>query len=293
VPAALTDAQKALEAFGFVSQLAQSIPELRGYLTQASKNGWTPELLKGTIESSPWWRQHADTVRQLAITQATDPATYAQTLQNARNRVGMAAQQLGRTYTGDQLTQLALQTLTTNAGWDSGVLNQLLANKLDIGHYEDGREIGGAAETRNHMTTVAESYGQPVTDSFLDQFTTSIQAGRDSLAGFESLMRARAKAHYPQFADQIDAGMTVRDVADPYIRTMANTLEMPETAVTLKDPYVSKALTVRNPDGSAGVQPLWQFERNLKDDPRYASTTQAKTDAYQTLNKIGKDWGFA
>lgn len=293
MPAALTDAQKALEAYGFVYQMALAIPELRGYLTQASQGGWSPELLKGTIESSPWWRTHADTVRNLAITQATDPATYTATLNNAKNLLGLRAEQQGRSYNDAQLTQLALNTLTTNASFDTGVMDQLVASHLKLGIGEGDRRGGTAADMRNHMTTVAESYGVPTTSAYLDQWTTAIQVGHDSLAGFESLMRARAKAHYPQFADQIDGGMTVRDIADPYIRTMANTLEVPETSVTLKDNYVSKALTQRNPDGSATTQPLWQFEQTLKKDPRYAQTTQAKTDAYTTVNQIGKDWGFA
>jgi hypothetical protein len=54
-----------------------------------------------------------------------------------------------------------------------------------------------------------------------------VRAGH--IDGFESLIKARAKAQYPHLASQIDGGMTVRDIADPYIASYAQTLEVPET----------------------------------------------------------------
>jgi hypothetical protein len=81
-------------------------------------------------------------------------------------------------------------------------------------------------------------------------------------------MRARAKAAFPQFANQIDAGMTVRDIADPYISTYAQTLEVPETQVTLKDPAIKKALAQTGQDGTTQTSmPLWQFQRTAQGRP--------------------------
>jgi hypothetical protein len=56
-----------------------------------------------------------------------------------------------------------------------------------------------------------------------------IQAGTDTIDGFENVIKARAKAQFPHLANQIDAGMTVRDIADPYIASYAQTLEVPES----------------------------------------------------------------
>jgi hypothetical protein len=157
----------------------------------------------------------------------------------------------------------------------------------------DGGYQGNAANLRDHMTQVAQNYGVAYTSSWLDGWINEVESGRDSLDGWESVMRARAKAAFPQFAAQIDAGMTIRDIADPYISTYAQTLEVPETQVTLNDTYIKKALSQTGQDGTTRASmPLWQFQRQLKDDPRYDRTQQAKDDAFTTLNKIGKDWGF-
>jgi len=282
---------EAMSAYGFVYALAKNIPELNTYLTQAVQGGWSADKLTATIESSTWWRSNADTVRNLVTMRATDPATYAQNVANARRFITLKAQQLGRTVDPRRLDALVMQSLVTNGSWDDQVLTNLVATNSTLSSGEALK--GTAADLRNHMTQLAQSYGVAYTSSSLDTWTTRIQAGQDSLAGFEATMRARAKAAYPQFANQLDAGMTVRDIADPYIATMAQTLELDEGSLSLKDRQIQQALNQKDPTtGAQTAQPMWAFQQALKHDPRYDKTIQAKDDAFSTLAKIGADFGF-
>lgn len=281
----------AMSAYGYVYTVAQSIPELNTILQDAVAHSWTADKLTASIESSPWYMQHADTVRNLAYQQYSEPGTYAQNLANAKNIITLKAQALGRTIDDATAGRLALQTLTENASFDDQRLSQLVTNTTGLTN-ANGAYSGLAAQYRDHMTQVAQNYGVAYTDASMDNWVNQIESGANSLDGFESVMRARAKATYPPLADQIDAGMTVRDIADPYVQTMAKTLEVPQTEVTLNDPYIQKALTQRQPDGTATIQPLYQFTSALKKDPRYDTTVQARTDAYTTLKQIGADWGF-
>jgi len=283
----------AMSAYGFVFQLANTIPELKQFLNDAIANKWTPEKLTATVESSPWWMQNADTVRNLAIQQATEPGTYQQNLANATEQIKLKALQLGRSIDDATAQNLALRTLTTNFGWDDQRLSKLLAENTGIIAGESGAYTGNAANYGDHMTKVAQSYGVAYTRDWLDGWITRVESGQDSLDGFDALMQARAKAAFPQFAAQIDAGMTVRDIADPYISTYAKTLEVPETNVDLNDSLIQKALSQSGPDGTTRTaMPLWQFERQLKDDPRYDKTLNARQDAYQALGKVGAAFGF-
>ena len=284
---------EAMSAYGFVFQLANSVPQLKGFLDQAIRDKWTADRFQATIESSPWWMQNADTVRNLAIQQATEPGTYNQNLTNAKQQITLKAQQLGRSIDDATAQRLALQTLSENFSWDDQRLSMLVTNNTSIGRGDSGGYLGQAANYHDHMTKVAQDYGVAYTGSWLDAWVNDIESGRNSLDSFESVMRARAKAAFPQFANQIDAGMTIRDIADPYIGMYAQTLEVPETQVTLKDPAIQKALAQTGQDGTTQTSmPMWQFQRTLKDDPRYDRTKAAKDDAFAALNKIGKDFGF-
>jgi hypothetical protein len=285
--------EEAMSAYGFVYSLAKSIPELNTLLTQAISAMWTPENLQARIESSNWWKNNADTARNLAIQRATDPTTYNRNLANATNLIWLKAQQLGRSITATQARTLALRSMVENASWDDQRLSQLLTDNTRVEVGRDGSYQGNAADLQAHLTKTAQNYGVAYTRSWLDAWTNEIQSGRNSLEGWESVMKARAKAAYPQFAAQLDAGMTIRDIADPYISTYAQTLEVPETQVTLNDTAIKKALSQTTADGKTlASMPLWQFQRQLKDDPRYDRTQQAKDDAFSALGKIGKDFGF-
>lgn len=286
--------QDAMAAYGYVFQIANAIPELKGLLDAASANMDSPDKLRATIESSPWWMQHADTVRNLAIQKAAEPGTYNQNLSNAMDSIKLKAQELGRTFTAQNLHDLAIRTLTENAGMDTKRLDELVTNSLHtLAGGPAGNRGGTAAYIQDHLRQMASDYGQPMSQGNLDNWTAQIQSGANTIDGFESGMRMYAKSAYPPLAAQIDAGKTVKDIADPYVQTMAQTLEVPTTSINWNsDPYVKKALTTRNTDGTPTIQPLWQFTQQVKQDPRYDKTVQARTDAYTTLAHVKNDWGF-
>lgn len=285
--------EEALSSYGFVFRLAESIPELKGFLDQAIQGGWTQQKLTASIESSPWWMQNADTVRNLAVMQATDPKTYEQNVANAGNLVFLKAMQLGRAMDLPTAHRLALRTLAENASWDDQRLTFEIVRATAVNHGEGGTYTGQAAQLGEHMTQVARNFGVAYTADWLDQWVTDVAMGANSLDGFEAVVRSRAKAAYPHFGAQIDAGMTIRDIADPYISTYAQTLEVPETEVNLDDTYIKQALSQSGPDGTTRTaMPLWQFQRQLKSDVRYDKTSQAKNDAFSALAQIGRDWGF-
>jgi hypothetical protein len=107
-------------------------------------------------------------------------------------------------------------------------------------------------------------------------------------------MRARAKAAFPQFANQIDAGMTIRDIADPYISTYAQTLEVPETQVTLKDSGDPEGAE-RRPGRTGRRRPRCRCGSSSASSRTTRATTRPsrrRTTRSPRSNKIGKDFGF-
>lgn len=284
----LTDA---LNQYGFVGDLANSVPELKGIFAQAAREEWDPARFQRAVMDSRWWRVSAESARTLATQAVADPATYKQTIKNAATKVDLLIKQMGlQVQTGSRLDSLARHFLVNN--YDDETIRRWLALNLQTAVGERGHVAGQAAELREHMLQVSTNYGQAVTSDYLMRYLQKIQAGDYTLEGFESLMQARAKAAFPQFAAQFDSGMTLRDVADPYISTMANTLEISETEVELTDPFVRKALSQRQQDGSMGSMPLYEFERQLKNDPRWDKTKQAREQAFDTIAQVGRDFGF-
>lgn len=284
----LTDA---LNQYGFVGDLANSIPELKGIFAQAAREEWDPARFQRAVMDSGWWKANAETARNLATQAVADPGTYKQTIKNAGIKVDLLIKSMGLTpQTPSRLDALAKHMLVMN--YDDETIRRWLAANIPSRVGEQGALSGQAAELEGHMRQVAQSYGVGYTDRFLRQEVTKIQMGDATLDGFEALMRERAKAAFPQFQGQLDGGMTLRDIADPYISTMANTLEVSETEIDLLDPWVKRALSTKSPEGTQDAMPLWQFERALKDDARWDKTKQARTEAFDTIAQVGRDFGF-
>lgn len=283
------DMNKAIAQYAVVAQIANAIPELRGALQTAIDKQLSPDAFIATIAATPWYKAHAEPLRNLIELSASDPATYRLNLQNQTRKIADMAGAMGRTV---DAASLAYQSLA--GGWADAFLQTAVGNN---GHLatNGGADVfeGGAAQLEAHLHQTAEAYGVPVTTKDVTDTITLIQSGKDTTDGFDARMRARAKAAYPQFTDQINAGMTVQQIADPYLATYAKTLEVPQSTVTINDPMIKKALSAPGPDGKPTSQPLWQFEQSIKHDPRYDKTDQAKTDAYTTLKQIGTDWGFS
>ena len=282
------DLTTALNSYGFFGQIANAIPELKSILTQAQQQEWMPEQFTRALNDSTWWKSNADSIRKLAILNATDPATYNQNLANAAGKIRAMASQMGRSVDADTL---ALQALSYN--WDDEVIRHNVGSGALVN--EEGRPgalAGDAGQILTHMSKLTTDFGVPASQDWMNQWVTRIQSGQDSIDGFESLVKARAKAQFPHLANQIDGGMTVRDIADPYIASYAQTLEVPETAVTMKDPAIQQALQTKNPDGTFSTKPMYEFVRQLKEDPRWDNTKNATDEAYRFTNRLGKDMGF-
>ena len=97
---------------------------------------------------------------------------------------------------------------------------------------------------------------------------------------------------YTGFGGLLDKGMTMSQIADPYVQSMQRILETTDVDWT-KDPTIQKALgTTIGPDGTSQATPLWQFEQGLRSDPRWAYTNNARDYVNGVIHQIGRDFGM-
>jgi len=98
---------------------------------------------------------------------------------------------------------------------------------------------------------------------------------------------------FPGLKDQIANGMSVRDAASPYLSGMSSILEVNPESVDLFDPTIRKALTSTDANGKSVLTPLWQFESQLKKDPRWLQTNNARDDLMSTTHGLLQSWGLS
>lgn len=151
---------------------------------------------------------------------------------------------------------------------------------------------GSAAEQLNTLKELAGSFGMQYDEGWYNTAATNVLTGKDDIETYKQYVKDQAKSKFPTLSAQLDQGFTVRQLASPYIQTMSNILEIDPNTIGLNDVYVNQALTGLNDKGEPSTKPLWQFEQDLRKDPRWNFTKNAQDSLMGTARKVLQDFGL-
>jgi hypothetical protein len=209
----------------------------------------------------------------------------AKELKNKRDAVKLLATELGVELTDGQVNSLGYDY--ANGNIDATTVKSRIASTGNINF-----ATGEAAKTIDSLKATAASYGVSYDPSWYNQSAKDILTGKVDNDTIAQQLKELAKSRYPSLAKQIDAGYTVKQVASPYLQSMANILEINPNDITMEDPTIKQAFTSLNADGQPSTKALWQFEQDLKQDPRWRFTKNAQTDLMGTARKVLQDFGL-
>lgn len=314
MPAAKPTATDFESEIGSIGALLTSVPELNGILNKAVSGSWTESQFQNAIDNSKWYKTNSDATKQFLTLQASDPAEYASQVNNQVAKIKEVAANLGVGLPGAEATQLAKTSLYGNYS-DQQIQSMVGAfyGPNNAGHANQG---GQAATTIQQIKALAESYAVPVTQQQINQWTQQVLQGTQTTDGIKQSMINTASGLFPGLAAQLkDGTTTVSSIANPYISDMANLLELDPSSITIANtPLIKQALQgtstglaatsngkTGQPANAAtgkeatpgGAMPLWQFENQVRSDPRWGLTDNAKQATMTALHSIGQDFGFA
>lgn len=281
------------ESYGFVEALMNSNPELKRLFNQATKGQWTAQKFQAELRDTKWWKTHSASEREFLTMKYGDPKTADQKMSDAYVKVRQLANQLGIVESPRFIKNIQSQyrTLAYNVvakGWTDSQLRDYLGRYVYFGEQIEGE--GG--EAYNRMRSLAYSMGVTMSNTWYADRARNVVRGVATITDYENAIRAQAKALYPQFAKQIDAGQTVADIASPYIQSMQNILEIPGGSISVQDATIKTALQNKNKaTGVTEVMPLWQFENQLRNDPRWKKTQNAQNSMMQVAHQVLSDFG--
>jgi hypothetical protein len=151
---------------------------------------------------------------------------------------------------------------------------------------------GPAGRYYTAVKNLAYDNGVALSDSAAMSYATKIVAGQlDENTAFSTIRESASNA-FPAYADKIKAGIDLKTLADPYIQSMSNILEIPSSAIDLFDPKVRSAMSFTLPDGKVGAKSIYDFEKELRQDDRWQYTNQARKEVADVTLKVLRDFGF-
>lgn len=284
--------------YGFVALLAQAVPELSAVLDRATRESWTTDRFSMEVANTNWWKTTPSGQRQWITEQISDPATANMQMIDGASVITAKAAQMGfysNVFGAQEAQQFWVYAKVHGLSDDQlkGYLFNTLAPRT-AGMPDISGEYGNLL---NQMREVSAKYGYaqtPETEQELRGWASGMGENGGTtgpLAGWQSKMKNFAATKYAAYADRIKAGETVSDIAQPYVQSYQKLLEQ-SPGDGFRDPMIEKALQGQMVDGKAVTPTIWQFEQQVRGDPRWAMTQNARQSVAQTVSAIGKTFGM-
>jgi hypothetical protein len=281
---------EALKEYGFVGHLANSNPELRKILVRAAGANWTAAEFSRAVQDSQWWRNSSDAIKQYQILKTSKPGEFKAQRDQLVVKARAISKEMGVSLgegKGSILGYLVDQAQMH--GWDEATLRMRIGGSLKGATATFG---GQAGEVQQQIRQLYYDMGVPYSSYTVNNAVRSVLMGASTVQAHQAYVAGQAKSRFPSLAAQIDAGMTVRQIAQPYVQTVAQLLEQAPDSITLQDALVKRGLSQRDDKGQPGLMPLWQFEQTVKQDARWDKTKNAHEEYAEMGRQIGRDWGF-
>ena len=274
---------------GWNKAVLTTYPELAALFRRGIAGGWSSAHLIAQVRNTNWYKNNTETWRLTEVQRLTDPKSYSQGWNSVKNDLVAQAAQLGATLTGNTLTKAVNQVY--RFGLKGQDVTKLLSNYIT----EHNGVMGGAAGTaQQNLRQIAQLNGVSYNDEWYSTAARGVVSGTRTAQDYENDIRTQAASAFPVYADQIKAGQNVSAIASPYVQRMSTLLELNPTDVNLFDPHIREALSGRNPDtGKAQAKSLWQFENDLRKDPRWQFTNNARQTTANVANSILQKWGLS
>lgn len=280
------DEKAMAEDYGFtLAFLKAAGSEIYGLFKQAVKGNWTPDKFEAKVRATKWYKQHGEQYRQQLALETTDPATYQQNLNTAIAAIRDKASTMGTSFTDKQLRNLADHSV--KFGWNDSQLNDVMSKYIT---YSNAK--GQAGDNITSMQSLAWKNGIKLNGDTYRSWAQKIARGDSTTDDFARYVRKQAASLAPSYADELNGGVDLYDIASPYMQSMASTLELNPADISLFDPTIRSALSGKGPDGKPTSKSLWQFENDLRNDPRWLQTKNAQDSMFSAAHRVLNDFGL-
>ena len=286
----MADAASTAASFGYSLAFFGQDPELQGLLDRATANNYTSERFVAELQNTNWFRTKSESWRKYSALVTTDPATYAEMQRKAQDKVTQMWVNLGGSAANmSEIPGLAGLVIAT--GMDDNQIENFIGARLgyEQGHFQFGQ---AAALEMQYRQTLAD-YGVSVDDATLGGWVrTGISNPHVADGTVKMYALKAAQSKYPALVDRLNAGETMKDIASPYIQSQAKLLEQNPNAVSMDDPLIQQALSYRDKDGKVTSKTIWQFEQDLRQDPRWRKTQNAQDSVMSAGRQVLSDFGL-
>ena len=258
----------------------------RAYDGQWSRAKWDVEW-----KQLEWVKKNKASVREYLMLAANpDNADFKQKQADAAENVRRRVMTLGVNLSPEEQAILSKQTLME--GWGAPEQAYLLDQAI-LASPQTGDYGGDVAKNATALKAIAQANGVYYDDSYFDSAGVSIASRATESSYWENKIREVAASQLPVFKDQIMLGLNANAIASPYLKDMADVLELNINDLDVNDPTIMGALSGYDSKGNPYAMNRSEFRRVLRKDKRWMETTDAQNSITNAASGVLKMFGIS
>lgn len=282
-------AEELASSYGWAYGFLNSNPELKKLFDGAVKDQWTTDKFQAELRDTKWWKSNSETRRQAQVIQKTDPATWNAQLSASILKVRQLAAEIGAAIPENKISGITKSLIETGAIEDEALMRNALGSYVT---FTKGTLKGEAAMHEYTMRQFAYANGVQLSNDAIKKQAQLVVRKLATTQDFENQVRQSAISLFPAYQKQIEAGVNVADIASPYMQMMSQELELPYQGIDILDPAIRGALNGMDRSGKPVGTTLTDFQQQLRNDPRWKQTTNARNGAMSAGLKVLSDMGL-
>lgn len=286
-----------------VANLVQSDPELARLFRRAVDEEWDAKTFDYELRNNTeWWDSKSAPWRKaFELEYASGDKEWKRQLGLAEDEISKMASEYGITLTKEDKAKLARQYYYQ--GWnETPALMQERFSKLASKAPESERtQFNSVEQLASELNAYARDFGISYGDEWIRMTAIKLMNPNSGLNMNQVMqqMASAAESKYPAFKGKLGYGSsgdgetvtTLRDAAGDYVGLAAQLLEVQSKDIDLSDGLFRKAF-----NSGEGEQPkmmsLYEFENEVRNDPRWAKTKNAEDAAMSNVNKVLQMFGM-
>lgn len=293
----LEEQQEMAARYGWALSMLRSNPELSKLFDAAVQGNYNQNRFIAELRNTKWYKTRGEAQRQNEVLYRVDPAEYRRRALQKRAEIEDVYYQMF----GQKPSAHVLTVMTNSAfafGFSDAEIKNLVGSASNAAAMMKNGLGGTLGEAERQIRNAMEDYGLDFGEAWISRQLNYIATGRTDVTAIANYLKNGAIAKYGAWKGELEQGMTMRDIAEPFRQLMAKTLELSDKSISIADPSLQKALQYRPPakggkPGPPAQMPLWQFESQLKNDKRWLGTQNAQDSLMGAARKVLQDWGLA
>jgi len=272
--------------------------ELWKLFNKAMDQGYSPERLLAESKNTKWYKTYSESVRRAQALKVQDPAEYRRRVAQTQQAIRTLSAETGVPLTNySNWAKLAFANQWNEAELRKqifgGKYHRIMEQRIRRG-LESGKLGGELAQMAATIRKAAANNGIRWSTGRMANWMQEVAAGNITVDNILMKMQQEAASTFPGLSEQIKAGTSVRELADSYIQTYAELLELDADQVDLYNTDVRGALNAKDAKGKFSPLSLGDFETRVRQSKKWSKTKNAQDSymeaAHGVLQSFGVTW---